>query len=96
MNKRAELANWGSRINVVLREQGLLNANGTLGSERDALPVVVEVALDGLLETSGELNGLLKICKAASNREPLSEVVLDAAHLMAREVCLALEEPRGA
>ena len=92
MNDRAEVVEWLSRLEALLQERGLLDGKGVLVSESDArFAVDIEDLLDGFVENIGELNGLLKIGRAARRGEPLSAAVLDAARLMTREVYLALQ-----
>lgn len=54
-------------------------------------PKEIEDALDGFIENPIELAGLLKIARDARDGRPLSPAVLSAAHLMMREVLLALK-----
>ncbi|MEZ2126734.1 MULTISPECIES: hypothetical protein [unclassified Sinorhizobium] len=92
MNDRAEVVEWLSRLEALLQERGLLDGKGELVSESGArLAVDIEDLLDGFVENIGELNGLLKIGRAARGGEPLSAAVLGAARLMIREVFLALQ-----
>ena len=95
MNKRAELGEWSLRLENILKEEGVIDGEGELVAERRSeFPKAVEEAIDGLLDNPAELNGLLKICRAARRGERLSQTVLDAAPLMAREVLLVLDDMR--
>ncbi|WP_454854669.1 hypothetical protein [Rhizobium binxianense] len=71
----------------------MINAKGEVAAnDRGNLPVQMAGALDGFVENIKELNGLLKIGRAACRGEPLSDTVLSAARLMTREVYLALQD----
>lgn len=93
MNDHAEVDEWSVRLEGLLREKGLIDANGeAVAGDRGNLPVQIAAMLDGFVENINELNGLLKIGRAARQGEPLSDTVLSAAGLMMREVCLALQD----
>jgi hypothetical protein len=97
IDRRAELDLWVGRLETILIERGVLNQDGevafNVGSQ---FPKDVEEALDGFIENPVELVGLLKICGDARDGRPLSPAVLMAAHLMTKEILLALQEATGA
>jgi hypothetical protein len=96
IDRRAELGLWLGRLETILIERGVLNEDGHVkfdfGSQ---FPKDVEEALDGFIENPVELLGLLKICRDARDGKPLSPAVLMAAHLMTKEILLALQEATG-
>ncbi|MFP3547324.1 hypothetical protein SB748_28340 [Rhizobium sp. SIMBA_035] len=97
IDRRAELGLWLGRLETILIERGVLNEKGEVASDAGSrFPRDVEEALDGFIENPIELVGLLKICRDAREGRPLSPAVLMAAHLMTKEILLALQEAMGA
>jgi len=97
IDRRAELGLWVGRLETILIERGVLNQHGEVASDTGSrFPRDVEEALDGFIENPVELVGLLKICRDARDGRPLSPAVLMAAHLMIKEILLALQEATGA
>jgi hypothetical protein len=93
IDRRAELGLWLGQLEITLVELGVLNEEGALANNvRSQFPSGVEVALDGLIENPVELAGLLNACRDARDGSPLSPAVMMAAHLMTKEILLALEE----
>ncbi|WP_283193570.1 hypothetical protein [Rhizobium sp. AN80A] len=97
IDRRAELGLWLGRLESILIERGVLNEDGEVAfNVRSQFPEDVQEALDGFIENPVELVGLLKICREARDGRPLSPAVLMAAHLMTKEILLALQEAMGA
>ncbi|TCL65729.1 hypothetical protein [Rhizobium sp. BK251] len=97
IDRRAELGLWVGRLEIILIERGVLNEDGELASNvGPQFPKDVEEALDGFIENPVELVGLLKVCRDARDGRPLSPAVLMAAHLMTKEILLALQEALAA
>lgn len=82
MNDRAEVSIWLTCLERLLRARGLIDAKGEVVANDGALPDDVADTLDGFVENATELNGLLRIGRAARRGEPLSDTVLSAARLM--------------
>lgn len=97
IDRRAELGLWLGRLETILIERGVLNEDGEVVCDAGSrFPRDVEEALDGFIENPVELVGLLKIFRDAREGRPLSPAVLMAAHLMTKEILLALQEAMGA
>ncbi|MBX4926351.1 hypothetical protein [Rhizobium binae] len=91
MNDRAEVSIWLASLERQLQARGLIDAKGEVVANGGALPADIADVLDGFVENATELNGLLKIGRAARRGEPLSDAVLSAARLMMRGVCQMLQ-----
>ena len=96
MNDRAEVSIWLTCLERLLQARGVIDAKGEVISSDGALPADIADTLDGFVENITELNGLLKIGRAARRGEPLSDVVLSAARLMMRGVCQMLQNDDNA
>jgi len=91
-DERKELGQWLSMLEAILAERAALDEEGIASTDTECkFPCEVAHALDGIIENPIELAGLLKIARDARDDRPLSPAVLNAAHLMMREVLLALE-----
>lgn len=92
-DERKQLGLWLSALESILAERNMLDDNGQIATTKAEckFPEEAADALDGFIENPIELAGLLKIARDARDGRPLSPAVLCAAHLMMREVLLALK-----
>ena len=87
MNDVAEIAKLSLLLERKLSERGILDQDHFLVL---AFPADFQHQMDGLIENIAELEGLLRIGKAARQGKPLSPPVAGAARLMIEVVCEAL------
>jgi len=90
VDETSEIARLSFLLERRLLERGILSAEGNVVR---TLPPDFLDRIDGIIENSIELEGLLKIGVAVRHGEALSAPVANAAHMMIMEVCEAVFDP---